>query len=76
MAQPQSAFEPSRVVAEVLPNASIKSDPATKFKILQKTGGKFRLLAPDGTISVFNTEGEAIKAANKQLKKFNAAPVK
>jgi hypothetical protein len=76
MAQPQSAFEPSRVVAEVLPNASIKSDPATRFKILQKTGGKFRLLAPDGTISVFNTEGEAIKAANKQLKKFNAAPVK
>lgn len=76
MAQPQSAFESSRVVAEVLPNASIKSDPVTKFKILQKTGGKFRLLAPDGTISVFNTEGEAIKAANKQLKKFNAAPVK
>jgi hypothetical protein len=76
MAQPQSAFEPSRVVAEVLPNASIKSDPATKFKILQKAGGNFRLLAPDGTISVFSTEAEAIKAANKQLKKFNAAPVK
>ena len=76
MAQPQSAFEPSRVVSEVLPNASIKSDPATKFKILQKAGGNFRLLAPDGTISVFSTEAEAIKAANKQLKKFNAAPVK
>lgn len=76
MAQPQSAFEPSRVVAEVLPNASIKSDPATKFKILQKPGGNYRLLAPDGTISVFATETEAIKAANKQLKKFNAAPVR
>lgn len=76
MAQPQSAFEPSRVVAEILPNASIKSDPATKFKILQKPGGNYRLLAPDGTISVFATETEAIKAANKQLKRLNAAPVK
>lgn len=76
MLVPQSAFAPDRVVAEVLPNGKATSDPVTKFKIVQKTGGKYRLLAPDGTVSVFDTEQQAIKAATKKLRMLTNSPLR
>lgn len=76
MAQPQSAFGPDRVVAEVLPNGTAKTDSATKFRIIQKTGGKFRLFAPDGTLTVHDTEQEAIKSATKKLRQLTNSPLK
>lgn len=76
MELPQSAFQPDRVVAEVLPNGTVKTDPATKFRIIQKAGGKFRLVAPSGTISVYNSEQEAIKSATKQLRQLTNSPLK
>lgn len=76
MAMPQAAFQPDRTIAEVLPNGTVKSDPATKFKIVQKAGGKFRLLSPDGKVSVFNTEDEAIRSATRQLRVLTNSPLK
>ena len=76
MAMPQAAFQPDKTIAEVLPNGTVKSDPTTKFKIVQKPGGKFRLLSPDGKVSVFNTEDEAIRSATRQLRVLTNSPLK
>jgi len=76
MAQPQAAFQPDRVVAEVLPNGTVKTDPATKFRIIQKAKGKFRLVAPDGYMTVHDTEQEAIKSATKRLRQLTNSPLK
>jgi len=73
---PQSAFAPDRTVAEVLPNGTVKSDPLTKFKIIQKPGGKYRLFSPDGEVAVFSTEDEALKAATKKLRILTNSPLK
>jgi hypothetical protein len=76
MNQPQAAFIPDRVVAEVLANGSVKTDPTTKFKIVQKPGGKYRLLAPDGSVSIHPTEDEAIKSATRKLRIFTNSPLR
>jgi hypothetical protein len=76
MAMPQAAFQEGRTVAEVLQNGTVKTDPATKFKIVQKPGGKYRLLAPDGSVSVFSTEEEAVKSATRQLRVLTNSPLK
>ena len=76
MAKPQAAFVPDRVVAEVLPNGSVKTDPATKFRIIQKTGGKYRLYAPDGSVSIHATEDEAVKSATRKMRILTNSPLK
>ena len=76
MAQPQAAFVPDRVVAEVLPNGNVKTDPATKFRIIQKTGGKYRLYAPDGSVSIHATEDEAVKSATRKMRILTNSPLK
>ena len=70
MELPQSAFQPDKVVAEVLPNGNVKTDQATRFRIMQRAGGKFRLFDPDGTVSVYGSENDAIKAATKKMRKL------
>ena len=75
MELPQSAFQPDRVVAEVLPNGSVKTDELTKFRIMQRAGGKFRLFDPDGSLSVYSSENEAIKAATKKMRKLTNSPL-
>lgn len=75
MLLPQSAFQPDRVVAEVLPNGTVKTDPSTKFRIIQRAKGKFRLVAPDGYMTVHDSEQEAIRTATKRLRKLTNSPL-
>lgn len=76
MLLPQEAFSPDRVVAEVLPNGTVKTDSVTKFRIVQKQGGKYRVYSPTGEVSVHSTEGEALKAATKRLRQLTNSPLK
>ena len=75
MELPQSAFQPDKVVADVLPNGNVKTDQATRFRIMQRAGGKFRLFDPDGTVSVYGSENDAVKAATKKMRKLTNSPL-
>lgn len=75
MELPQSAFQPDKVVAEVLPNGNVKTDQATRFRIMQRKGGKFRLFGPDGSVSVYNSEKDAIFAATQKMRKLTNSPL-
>jgi hypothetical protein len=75
MLLPQSAFQPDKVVAEVLPNGTVKTDPATRFRIMQRAGGKFRLFDPDGGVSVYDTENDAVRAATRKMRKLTNSPL-
>lgn len=75
MELPQSAFQPDKVVAEALPNGNVKTDSATRFRIMQRAGGKFRLFDPNGGVSVYDTENDAIRAATRKMRKLTNSPL-
>jgi hypothetical protein len=42
---------------------------------MQRAGGKFRLFDPDGTVSVYGSENDAVKAATKKMRKLTNSPL-